>query len=117
MTPDIAGVGRPTPFMLYECMKKFNVYPPESVIKVGDTITDIKEGKNAGAWSIGLLNGSNLMGLTREEADHMDPLKLAARKEEVRKKYMEAGADLVLDHISQLPDAVELLNRKMRGEI
>lgn len=117
MTPDVAGAGRPTPFMLYECMKKFDVYPPMAVVKVGDTITDIKEGKNAGAWSIGLLTGSNLMGLTKEEADTMDPKELAKRKEETRRKYMEAGADLVLDNISQLPDAVELLNRKMRGEI
>lgn len=51
ITPDITGVGRPTPFMLFECMRQLNVFPVKSVVKVGDTLTDILEGKNAGAWS------------------------------------------------------------------
>ena len=29
------------------------VYPPEAIVKIGDTIPDIDEGLNAGAWTIG----------------------------------------------------------------
>ena len=58
VTPDVTGASRPTPFMLYECMRRLNVYPPSAVVKVGDTVVDIQEGKNAGAWSIGILISS-----------------------------------------------------------
>lgn len=114
VTPDITGASRPTPFMMYECMRRLDVYPPVCVVKVGDTLTDIKEGKNGGAWSIGILTGSNLLGLTQEEYETMEPSKLAARKKEAEKKYREAGADLVIDHITELPRAIKVINEKLK---
>lgn len=113
VTPDITGKGRPTPFMLNECMRVLNVYPPKCVVKVGDTITDIYEGKNAGAWSIGILAGSNLLGLTKKEYEAMTEVELAVLKDITTKKYLEAGADLVIDNITELPAAIEKLNSMM----
>ena len=43
------------------------------VLKVGDTISDIKEGKNAGVWSAGIVVGSSEMGLTQEEYEALSP--------------------------------------------
>lgn len=116
VTPDVTGAGRPTPFMMYECMRRLNVYPPCAVVKAGDTITDIREGKNGGAWSIGILTGSNLLGLTKEEYETMGQEELAQRKEEAKKRYMEAGADLVIDSIRDLPQAIREINRRMQEE-
>lgn len=113
VTPDVTGASRPTPFMLYECMRQLNVYPPCAVVKVGDTVVDIQEGKNAGAWSIGILTGSNLLGLTRDEYEAMEPGELARRKQEAAEHYKQAGADLVIDSIRDLPAAVAELNRRM----
>ncbi len=113
ITPDVTGLGRPTPFMLFECMRQMNVYPVTSVVKVGDTIADILEGKNAGAWSIGILTGSNLLGLTQEEYDSMSPDQLAQKKAETTRKYREAGADMVIDSIRELPEAIAALNLRM----
>lgn len=115
VTPDVTGKGRPTPFMLNECMRVLNVYPPKCVVKVGDTITDIQEGKNAGAWSIGVLVGSNLLGLTKEEYDAMPDVELTVLKEITAKKYLEAGADMVIDNMTELPMAIEKLDRIMAG--
>ena len=98
VTPDITGYSRPTPFMLYECMRKTGVYPASRVVKVGDTIVDILEGNNAGAWAVGILVGSSLMGLSQEEYDNASDAELAARKEAARKAYLDAGADLVIDN-------------------
>ena len=117
VTPDVTGAARPTPFMLFECMRQLNVYPPKHVVKVGDTIIDMKEGVNAGAWSIGILTGSNLLGLTEEEYKAMPAGELEKRKQEVRAKYLEAGADLVIDSISELPAAIEELNRRLAEEV
>lgn len=116
VTPDITGKGRPTPFMLFECMRQLDVHNVRSVVKVGDTIADILEGKNAGAWSIGILTGSNLLGLTQEEYESMDGDKLAVLKNETATKYLEAGADMVIDNMRELPDAIEALNARMMKE-
>ncbi|HJC67183.1 MAG TPA: phosphonoacetaldehyde hydrolase [Candidatus Enterocloster excrementigallinarum] len=113
VTPDVTGYGRPTPFMLFECMRRLQVYPPETVIKVGDTIADILEGKNAGAWSVGILTGSNLLGLTEEEYQAVDPETLRQKKCLAADRYRESGADLVIDSITDLPLAVEEINRRL----
>ena len=47
-------------------------------------------------------------GLSEEE--------LSAKKEAARRKYLEAGADLVIDSIRELPEAVEKLNKAAKGE-
>ncbi len=118
VTPDATGIGRPSPFMLFECMRRMNVYPPCHVVKVGDTTVDMREGKNAGAFSIGILTGSNLLGLTPEEYAAMPAEELAARKQEAARRYREAGADLVIDSIRDLPAAIEELNRRLaQGEV
>lgn len=115
VTPDVTGIGRPSPFMIFECMRRLSVYPPFAVIKVGDTVTDILEGKNAGAWSVGILEGSNLLGLTEEEYEAADAGKLEALKKAATEKYLEAGADLVLDSIRDLPEAVLRIEEHLRG--
>ena len=116
VTPDVTGASRPTPFMLFECMRRLNVYPPAAVVKVGDTVVDIQEGKNAGAWSVGILTGSNLLGLTQAEYEAMALEELEERKRRAAERYREAGADLVIDSIWDLPAAIEELNRRMARE-
>ena len=116
ITPDVTGIGRPTPFMLYEAMRRLNVYPVKSVVKVGDTITDIYEGKNAGAWSVGILKGSNLLGLTEEEYNAMPADELNKLKEITKEKYLNAGADFVIDNITELPEAIEKINKIMEDK-
>lgn len=114
VTPDDTGIGRPTPFMLFECMRQLNVYPPTHVVKVGDTLADIAEGKNAGAFAFGVLEGSNLLGLSAEEAASMEMAELYARRSEARTKYLNAGADDVINTIRDLPKAIKRLNKKLQ---
>ncbi len=117
VTPDVTGVGRPSPFMLYECMHQLNVYPPCRVIKVGDTVVDMQEGKNAGAYAIGVLTGSNLLGLTQAEYEAMGSRELEERKKKAALRYLNSGADLVIDSIAELPQVVQMLNHRMaKGE-
>lgn len=57
--------GRPTPFMVYDCMQQAyeitkKAIPCESVVKIDDTAPGMICGNNAGAWTIGLYaSGSN----------------------------------------------------------
>ena len=72
--------GRPEPFMIQELMGRFNITDSQSVVKVGDSINDILEGKNAKCFkSIGVLSGA-----------------------ENREKLLNAGADLVINSVMEL---------------
>lgn len=113
VTPDVTGYSRPTPFMLYECMRQTGVWPASCVVKVGDTVVDIQEGKNAGAWAIGILKGSNLMGLSQDEYEQASAEEIRSRSENARRIYLEAGADAVIDSILDLPEAIAAINARM----
>ena len=51
--------------MIYKNMIDLAIPSVDQVVKVGDTIADIKEGVNAKVWSVGIVTGSNEMGVTR----------------------------------------------------
>ena len=52
--------GRPSPFMVYDCMMKTRTDVIESVVKIDDTAAGMICGNNAGCWTIGLYaTGSN----------------------------------------------------------
>lgn len=114
VTLDDIDYSRATPFMIFECMRRLHVYPPTAVVKVGDTLVDMEEGKNAGAWSIGILTGSNLLGLSEEEYYGLDPHELQILKDRAKAQYKKAGADLVIDSVMELPGAIETINARMR---
>ena len=52
------------------------MYPMNHMIKVGDTVSDMKEGRNAGMWTVGVILGSSELGLTEEEVESMDSVEL-----------------------------------------
>lgn len=51
------GRGRPDPEMVFDMMNKFSIRP-EEMLKIGDTFSDIEEGKNAGVKTAVLLSGT-----------------------------------------------------------
>jgi HAD superfamily hydrolase (TIGR01509 family) len=71
---------KPSPEALIECAKKFGVQLCECLV-VGDSVTDIKAGKNAGTKTVAVLSGI----FSREELEREKP-------------------DLILESINQLPD-------------
>lgn len=116
VTSEMTGYGRPYPYMMFENMKHFEVFPPECVVKVGDTTTDMKEGKNAGAWSVGLIEGSSAAGLSPEQAEKMATIEKEICFAEAEKKLKEAGADYVIRTMRDLPDVISKINRRLAGE-
>ena len=110
VTPDDVSSGRPAPYMIFKNMQDLNILSVEQVIKVGDTIADIREGLNAGVRSIGIITGSNEMGLTEAEYSSCPPAELSERKNAVRQRMEAAGATYVLDNITELPAYIHKLN-------
>jgi HAD superfamily hydrolase (TIGR01509 family) len=74
---------KPSPEALIKCARKFGVEPHECLV-VGDSVADIKAGKNAGAKTVAVLSGI----FSREELEREKP-------------------DLILENVNQLPDFLE----------
>lgn len=104
-SPDSTGQkGRPWPYMIYRNLEVLGIQDVRRVIKIGDTVSDIREGKNAGAVSAGIVIGSSEMGLSIEEFESMAPEKQADLCNETRKHFLDAGADMTFLTLSELAD-------------
>lgn len=110
---DVNGHGRPSPAMIQYIMKKFNIDDPKAVIKVGDTLVDIEEGQNAGVKTVGIVEGSSLMGLSQVEFDELDNEQQIAKRNEVKRKFEAVNSDFVIDSIFDLVQIIEYLNESM----
>ena len=99
-SPDSTGhMGRPYPYMIFKNMEALKVTGVDKVMKVGDTLSVIREGKNAGVFTVGIIEGSSEMGLTKEEYAALSPEEREAKVKAVTKRYMDAGADAVVQDI------------------
>ena len=112
VTSDNLPAGRPFPYMIFENMRQLGISSCRNVVKVGDTVADIKEGVNAGAWSVGVIMGSNELALTQEEVAHMERAELDKLKAQVRCRMLKAGAHYVIDSITELPGIIDIINQR-----
>ena len=109
-SPDSVNLkGRPYPYMIFQNIRALEIKSVENVLKVGDTISDIKEGKNAGVLTIGVIEGSSEMGLSKEEYKAMTKEEQEAKCEKVKTAFIEAGADDVILNMSELNTYIDNL--------
>ncbi|MGI6654839.1 MAG: 2-aminoethylphosphonate--pyruvate transaminase [Christensenellales bacterium] len=105
--------GRPHPYMIWSNLMQFGISDTREAVKVGDTVADIAEGKNANCWTVGVIMGSSELGLTRDELAALSEHELNERKAIVRATYYQAGADYIIDDMNELLDVVDDINRKL----
>ncbi len=96
--------GRPYPYMIYRNMEVLGIQDVRKVMKVGDTVSDIKEGRNAGAFTVGVLVGSSEMGLTQEEFEALDFQTQQKKCRETAQKFLNVGADKVVYTLEELAE-------------
>lgn len=69
VSSDQVKSGRPTPFMVFRAMELCGVNDVRKIIKIGDTPSDLGEGKNAGCrFSFGVTNGTH----TKEQLSRIE---------------------------------------------
>ena len=112
IAPDKAAKGRPYPYMIWSNLMQFGIVSAREAVKIGDTIADIDEGKNAGCWTVGIIMGSSELGLNRDEAAALPAGELNGRKAAVRAAYYKAGADYIIDDMNELMDVITAINHK-----
>lgn len=91
-----------------EAVEALGVRDVRNVVKVGDTVSDIREGLCAGVRSIGVAEGSSVMGLTQAECEALDSAGQDAACERAARVLREAGAADVVRNLSELPGLLGL---------
>ncbi len=116
-TPDlVSNLGRPYPYMIFKNMEALRVSSVMTVLKLGDTVADIQEGKNAGILSVGVVEGSSVMGLSEEEFNRLTGEERKKACARAAKVYWEAGADYVIANIKGLPPLIDAIERHNKGK-
>jgi phosphonoacetaldehyde hydrolase len=98
--------GRPSPLMIYKACVDLAVWPLSRVVKVDDAEVGIREGKAAGAFTVGVASG-NALGLTQDALLALPAEERERRLGMARGKLRDAGADLVIDSVADLVPALE----------
>lgn len=89
--------GRPSPFLVYDCMRQTSVYPVEAVVKADDVELGVHEGRNSGAWTVALY-ASGVHGYER---------------------LQKANPDYLIPSVKYLPELIfnQIQHRLMKGEL
>ena len=115
--PSDVPAGRPYPWMCYQNAINLQVYPLEAMVKIGDTVSDIHEGLNAGMWTIGVAKTGNELGMTKDEVAGLSALDLRRRLDAIEDRLRKAGAHYVAESVEQCPPLIDAINVRLgRGE-
>lgn len=108
----VMGQGRPYPYMIFKNMQKMGITSVRNVIKVGDTVNDIKEGYNAGVVTVGVIDGSSEIGLSYSEFESLSNDDKDVLRKRVKEKFKKAGANYVINNFRTLPYIVAQIENK-----
>lgn len=104
---DTGGFGRPWPFMIFENMRLLKVSAVSAVVKVGDTVSDVREANAAGVVAVGVTDGSSVAGCSEAEWNALSEDDKNVVREKAKKVFLDAGADYVIRDLSELPGLVD----------
>jgi phosphonoacetaldehyde hydrolase len=110
--------GRPHPWMCYLNAIQLQVYPLQAMVKIGDTVSDIEEGINAGMWTIGVTKSGNSVGLSLEDINRLDPAELSRRLRTAEESLRKAGAHYTVEGIWEALPIIEAIQARLSaGEL
>jgi phosphonoacetaldehyde hydrolase len=105
--------GRPAPLMTWKALIALDAWPANACIKVDDAPVGMEEGRSAGCWTVGLSASGNGMGLDRDDYLALAPEERAARLAVAEKALKAAGADFVIEDVSQLLPVVHEIAQRI----
>lgn len=111
--PDEVRSARPAPWMLMRNAELLEVYPPHACVKIGDTVVDIEEGRNAGMWTIGISRTGNLVGLSQDQWDQLSEPRRSALLAQAESVLRKAGADFVAEDLRSCWPALSAIEERL----
>jgi phosphonoacetaldehyde hydrolase len=113
LCPDDVGGGRPNPWMCLQIALSFHVTATASVVKIGDTVSDIEEARNAGMWAVGVAATGNEIGLSAAALAALPDDDRQRRLAIARDRLKAAGAHYVIDSAAASESVVDAIERRL----
>ena len=113
--PDDVGAGRPYPWMIYETAIRMKVSPLAALVKIGDTVSDIEEGLNAGTWSVAVARTGNMIGLTEGQWRALPKAEQAIRLEDAHRQLLDAAAHYVIDTFADIDPILDQIDARLQA--
>ena len=101
---------RPHPNMIHKNMIDLGIVDPRTIIKIDDTNIGIKEGKNAGLWTVGVARWSTYMNVLPENYNNMNDIVIGERLEKSKEKLKQSRPDFIIETLYELPNIIETIN-------
>ena len=115
MASDEVPEGRPAPWMVYRNMERLGIYPTAAIVKVGDTVADMREGVNTQTWNIGVVESSSLLGKSYLEFQAMSDEARQAASAQVSAVLLAEGAHGLIRNLSELPGLLVEINERLQA--
>jgi phosphonoacetaldehyde hydrolase len=109
--------GRPAPLMTWQALIALDAWPASTCIKVDDAPVGIQEGKAAGCWTVGLSASGNGVGLDLDTFKALPADERKGRLAASEQALRDAGADYVIEDVSQLLPVVHEIADRITGQI
>lgn len=103
--------------MIFETLIRLRVYPPCATVKVGDTPADIKEGLNAGVWSVGVAATGNAIGLSQADFEALPEQERENRLTAARSQLQAAGAHYVIDSVATIDMVLDDIEERLHSHV
>ena len=113
LCPDDAEGGRPHPWMCLQIALRFRLSCTAAAVKVGDTVSDIHEGLNAGMWAVGVSATGNEVGLSAADLAALSEDERTRRSAQAGETLRRAGAHYVIDSVERLLPVLEEIDRRV----
>jgi len=113
--PQDVGAGRPSPLMAYQSAVRIGRSPLTHFVKIGDTPADMREGRNAGCWSVGYSRCGNEFGYTRQEDAALESAERERLLGIAASRLKEAGAHYVVEGPWEVVPVLEEIEARLRA--
>jgi len=101
---------RPHPNMIHKNMIDLGIVDPRTMIKIDDTNVGIKEGKNAGLWTVGVARWSTYMNVLPQNYNNMNDIVIGERLKKSKEKLKQSRPDFIIETLDELPNIIETIN-------
>ena len=117
LCPEDVGAGRPHPFMCYQLAVNLEASPLSACVKIGDTVSDIAEGRNAGMWTVGVLRTGNMIGLSLQDWNALPTDDKNAALDQAKAVMREHDAHFVIESVADALPVIEKIEAHiMQGD-
>jgi phosphonoacetaldehyde hydrolase len=113
LCPDDVGAGRPFPWMCLRIALEFRIGATSAAVKVGDTVSDIQEGLNAGMWTVGVTATGNEIGLSASDLEALPSHERKLLLEKAEDTLKRAGAHYVISSVAAVEPVLDQIESRL----